>query len=479
MIRSTVALVTALLLLCSCVFATGFQTPGIGVKARGMGGAFRAVADNWTAAYYNPAGYAFLADNQIGFSQGFSHPRDELTPSYTLSQGQYSYDFGVYTDTLYNEHKILSMPSGGFAVKLPLFNEIVWGLSAFQPFDNNLTWTVWQPLAAFNNTLGENLPKDQFKSDIDVIAFQMTTAKSFNDDKMSVGVGLQLLKVNIWMRDFIVRPNPEWDQRPKDIIIEVTNDRGEAWGFGLNLGFMYKINDKMTLGLTGTLPTSIDIDGESRMRYVVPMANTTEQTMFLGGGTATEILTLANFTTKLKLPGIYGLGLSYKVNEKLLLDLDVEYTTWSDFEGFSFKYSDFVLSNDMKESSDPDFFRPAGSSNPTKWENAGKVALGAHYASTEVVSFMGGVSVEQSALRKTMYYTPWFVDTGTRYGFSGGLMLSFERWELGLVTSFYSSPDDKNITWTADADGDGYTDSFPGLYKAATIETLMSVNYRF
>ena len=72
-----------------------------------------------------------------------------------------------------------------------------------------------------------------------------------------------------------------------------------------------------------------------------------------------------------------------------------------------------------------------------------------------------------------------FVETGTRYGFSGGMMLSFERWELGLITSFSQYPDDRNVTWTVDSDDNGVADSFPGLYSAAGVETILSVNYRF
>lgn len=473
MIRSTVSLVIALLLFCSSVFASGFQTSGIGGKARGMGGAFRAVADDWTAAYYNPAGYAFFADNQLGFSQGFSHPRLELTP-----QNSTSYDIGVYDELLYNRHEILSMPAGGFAVRLPLFGEIVWGLSGFQPFDNNVTWTVWEPDAAYNNTIGANFPKDQIKADIDVVAFQMTTARSFSNDRFAVGLGIQLLKVNIWTRDFIVRPNPEWNNRPKDFVAEFTNNEGDAWGFGLNIGLMYKVNEKFNIALTATLPTEIDIEGTATQQYVMPSANATDTTLFMGGTPDSALRISSDFKTTLKLPGVYGLGLSYQLGEKLTLALDAEYTVWSDYDGMSFAYSNYDMSQAASDSSSFDFFQQ-DVSNPAVWENTGKLALGAHYTHTDVVSFMGGVSAEQSPLRNSRLFTPMFVETGTRYGFSGGMMLSFERWELGLITSFLYYPDDRNINWAVDSDNNGVDDSFPGLYSAAGIETILSVNYRF
>jgi thiamine transport system substrate-binding protein len=45
--------VLLLLALCSPgLLASGFENTGLGTTARGMGGAFRAVADDWSAAYY-------------------------------------------------------------------------------------------------------------------------------------------------------------------------------------------------------------------------------------------------------------------------------------------------------------------------------------------------------------------------------------------------------------------------------------------
>ena len=51
-----------LALILPSAFGGGFAYDGLGVKARGMGGAFRAVADDWSAAYYNPAGYYRIQD---------------------------------------------------------------------------------------------------------------------------------------------------------------------------------------------------------------------------------------------------------------------------------------------------------------------------------------------------------------------------------------------------------------------------------
>ncbi|MEA3297267.1 MAG: hypothetical protein U9R56_05330, partial [candidate division Zixibacteria bacterium] len=57
-IRFSTAVLIGLMLLSSGLIASGLDGLGVGTKATAMGGAFRAIANDWTAAYYNPAGYA-------------------------------------------------------------------------------------------------------------------------------------------------------------------------------------------------------------------------------------------------------------------------------------------------------------------------------------------------------------------------------------------------------------------------------------
>ncbi len=477
--RSTVSLVLALLLLSSCVFASGFQTPGIGGKARGMGGAFRAIADDWTAAYYNPAGYAFINDNQLGFSQGFYHPRLELTPSYVRGSGTSTYDIGVYDELLYNRHEILSMPSAGFAVKLPYFGETVWGLSAFQPFDNHVSWNVWEPDPAYNQFIIDNLPHDQIKSDIDVIAFQLTAAKTFMEEKLSVGIGLKVLKADIWVNDFIILDNPVWDARPKDYVAEFTYNKGSGTGFGATLGLLYKVNEQLTVGLTASSPSEIDIDGESYQRYAVPMANAGDTSLFMGGANDSLIRISNDFETTLKLPGVYGFGVAYNVNEKFTVSFDAEYVTWSDFEGFVFNYRNFDLSQIRTKTDNEAFFTTSSLSSPATWVNTMNLSFGMNYVQSDVLTLLGGFSLDQSPLRENDEFTPMYVETGDRYGFNGGLLLNLDQWELGLIVSYFNYPDDKTISNAVDYDGDSLADSFPGLYSASAFETILSVNYRF
>ena len=494
-----IRLTASVLLLLGCLspglFASGFENTGIGTKARGMGGAFRAIADDWTAAYYNPAGYAFVKDNQLGGAYGFKHYRDELAPDYVFTDDLGAvYETGVYNDrVLYNQHQILGMPSAGFVARLPLWGETVFGLSGYQPFDNHLGWTVFEPLLAYNDSTGGAVPADQIKNDLDVVAFQLTAAKEFSEDKLSIGVGLQVLRADLYLRNLNFRSNPlpsPLSDRPFDLIPEFSLNDGTGWGFGFKAGLLYKLNENLNVALTANVPFEITVNGNTNLNYVMPRdefavsdGNPNRyypadiEYAFVAGQ---SVALRADYETKLKLPSSFGFGLAYTATEKLTLALDAEYTLWSQFDGLSFTYTNVSgLSSTL--SSDPalvDFFS-ADLSYPVSWDDAYKVMAGADYGLNQNISLVGGVSYDQSPIGNASDVTPLFVDPGDRYSFNGGLLISVNQWDVGFVTSYFYYPDDQTVTGVMDVNNDGIVDNFPGTYSASTFETVLSVNYRF
>ncbi|MDZ4122342.1 MAG: hypothetical protein U1C33_07955, partial [Candidatus Cloacimonadaceae bacterium] len=56
------------------LFAGGFALTGVGSRATAMGGAFRAVSDDASAMFWNPAGLAFMDENSITLGGTFILP---------------------------------------------------------------------------------------------------------------------------------------------------------------------------------------------------------------------------------------------------------------------------------------------------------------------------------------------------------------------------------------------------------------------
>lgn len=464
------------------VGASGFEISGVGTKAMGMGGAFRAIADDWTAAYYNPAGYAKIFDSQLGSSNGFLQYRYDIDPEY-LWGGQY--ESGIYNDQVnYNNHEILSNPSGGFVTRLPFFGEIGTGLSIFQLFDQNNTWNLYDLPMAYND--GLFLPNDQYSVNLDVVAFQLTAAKEFMDDKLSLGLGLQLLRADLIYTNIYFRDNPYYDPttnnpiavRPFDKITQWNKNDGNGYGFGLNLGVLYDVNEKLRIGLNTRMPFDITIEGRAALEFYMPEIPYMDviDAPFIEGN---KIVDSADFEVELQLPTSFAFGLAYQLNDKFLVSFDAEYTMWSKYEGFNFLYTNH---SGLRGTADTvalnnEFFT-SDVSNPIEWENSGKLALGLLYDYNEYFTIIGGGSADQSPARLNSLLTPQFIDTGDKYTFSGGFIWHYRQYDLGFVTSYTTYPD-LTTSDLVDSNSDGVFDNFNGFYTAESFETVFSFIYRF
>ena len=505
-IRLLAVLCVGLMILPGGTKAAGYANSGIGLRAMGMGNAFRAVASDWTAAYYNPAGYATIYDNQLGANVAFIHLRNELNPDFKTGG---IYETGVYNDRVnYNNHQILDNPSGGFVVRLPVWGETVFGLSAYQPFDHNVTWKLYSPLPAYNDSTF--LPGDQFMTNLDVVAFQLTMARQFMDDKLSLGLGLQLLRADLLFTNLYFRDNPygpPLSDRPYDKITEYGNNNGNGYGFGINAGALWNVSDNFKIGLTARVPFNITVDGGASLRFYLPKNNPlwensdsadianpgTPGQLFLSGQT---IVDSAQFTTDLQLPASIGAGIAYQMSEKFTLAVDAEVTFWSTVDGFYFKYSDHTgLRGPADTAATARNFFTADLSNPVDWKDAAALMIGADYEASDFLTLLMGASMDFREISSIAYlipgvqpsesdkvneeaYYPQLDSQKDRYTLNGGFIFHINQWDLGLVTTYSKFPD---LTYPSIAESDGGRTpiSFAGDLKSQTFETVMSFIYRF
>ena len=486
----------ALVFMSQMTIAGGLEAIGLGTKASGMAGAFRAIADDWTATYYNPAGLARLLDNQLGANLSLVHIRNEITPDFRWGG---TFSSGVENDVAqYNHHAILSNPSAGFALRLPVWGETVFGLSAYEPFDYNVEWRLFQIPGAYNDSL--QLPEKQYLNNLDVVAFQLTAAREFKEEQLYLCLGLSVLRAdllhdNVYLRRnpyLAVDPNWEFAQRPADHIVEWTQDDGYGFGFGVRGGLLWQQSDKLTVGLSAFVPSNIKVSGESVLELYMPKFVYPTKAGEQGGGVpqllkeGSMVVDSASFDATIKLPPSIGAGAAYQVNEKLTLTLDGEYTLWSRFDGYHFDYRDhqittaLVYSRAIRSDTVVNItnYIESDLSRAADWSNSLKFMAGARYLYSENLTLLGGAGIDQSPMRSDKLFSPQFADLGTKLMLSAGLIVHIDRWDLGLVTAYSGHPNATAESLT-DIDGDGVVDSFAGDYKAATYQTSLSFNYRF
>ncbi len=492
-----------LIMASASVFGGGFAFDGIGVKADGMGGAFRAIADDWSAAYYNPAGYYRIQDNQFAFNTAFFHNRYWLTPNvYWHGETGERYETGYFNgQEIANKHDVPHRLQGGLLARLPISdNEVVFGFSLYSLYNQNQNWQLMQLLPAYDDW--SFLPENQFGIKLDGTAYQLTIATGFMEDKLSVGLGLSLVEADLIYNNVTLRDNPiegVLSDRPHDKIPEYYRNEGDGMGFGFRLGLLYDVTDRMKFAATYSAVSSIDISGRSYFEFF--MGRNPNTLVYITSGQLEELLFMrgevielvADFETKLELPATFSGGIAYQVNDKLTLSLDAEMVFWSKFKGFNFDLSNIgpsggpdifrnreVITDTIYDRAQSMFFTDMTA--PIAWKDAGKIMFGANYQAANFLDLRAGFSADQSAVdwdnANGVTQTPQFIDLGTKYSYSFGFGFNIDVWSLEFATTYTHQPDyatNANVK----QDSDNIIDNVAGLYSADTYRTVLGFNYRF
>ena len=466
----------------------GMSITSVGAKAKAMGGAFRAIADDWSAAYYNPAGLFYTTENQLTFNEVISNHQVKYTPDVNYG----GYDVGFYDGEIYNRYEILTNPTLGGYFKLPVGGrDIVAGLAIFQPFDHNLAWQVFQPL---NNSA--SLPGQQIEHNFDAVAMNIVSAIELMEDQLSLGISAGVMKSDLTYGGFFLRPNPlspdsafysQIAGRPNDLITEWQNSTGKGFSPNLRAGLLYKASPKLQLGLSYAMKSTVTVDGETYFYYYMPdipayhnrsdvHPNFTSMDYIFSSGARYEAL--ADFETEFTLPAQIGAGVAYQLNDRLLLAGDLEYTFWSSFEGYHFKYTfknDSITYNAaVNEWMTQDMYAPVDC------KNIFKGSIGMQYQRSDALQLRAGYMADQTPFEAGTL-NPAFFDSGLKHSFNIGVGLTFENVIFDLATGYTLYPESREggNTDIAIDGGDGITDNMAGTYSGSAFESIIQFTVRF
>lgn len=317
------AVLTALLLLLTFTaadssaqqveFSSSMNPVGSGARATGMGGAFIAVADDATAASWNPAGLIHLEKPEISFVYSY------------FNRGQ-SYNSSTHPELTgpTNETNLNDVNFASLAVPFVLL-------------DRNMIVSInYQRLYDMNKNSNIGYRWDLLDGDY------MNDRISFNQSgylgAISPAIAIQVLPelyfgatVNIWNN---MAGTCKWENNyrssgvgsisgfPFTETINWTNKYSFS-GTNANLGLLYTLNGKYSLGLVYKTPFN---------------ANVTKQTTFIveqkfpdfpDADSSSQEVTEENI--RMKMPASYGIGLAYRHSDSLTVALDVYRTEWSAF----------------------------------------------------------------------------------------------------------------------------------------------------
>lgn len=258
----------------------GYFSHGLGIKAKGMGGASIAMAHDALAGGTNPAAMA-LVGNRIDAGVDLFRPQREA---------EITGSAGGFTDGTFDANESSYFPVPEFGYNRVMNDDLTIGVSIFGHGGMNVDYDTNIPL--FGTTpVGTDMSQ----------LFIVPSLSYKVGDSHFIGVGLNLVGQRLEItgaQNFAVTP--------PSISPENVTNRGYAYsyGAGLRLGWLGKLTDKISVGATYQTRTHMSEFDEYK-------------------GLLAE-------KGDFDIPENYGVGISYAVTPGLTIAADVVYINYSD-----------------------------------------------------------------------------------------------------------------------------------------------------
>jgi long-chain fatty acid transport protein len=258
------------------LFANGLNLNGNGSKANAMGGAFVGLANDFSAAYWNPAGLAQMT--KASFS---------LYGSDILPFGTYQFSLaGIDAKSTFKHYLI---PALGYFQ--PIGDKIVVGLYVNTPSGAGATWA------------GEDLANlvdgvYNWNSKLGIITISPSIAVKLTD-KIMLGATMD---INYGMLK-MAQPVPDLGQYSEDL---------KGWAVSGTFGLLVKPVKEFSFGVSYKLPFTAKLKGTVDIPAAVGFG-------LPGSTTGTRTATW---------PQWLAAGIAVKPTDKLTFTADVQYTNW-------------------------------------------------------------------------------------------------------------------------------------------------------
>jgi len=284
---------------------------GSGARAIGMGGAFIAVADDATAASWNPGGLIQLE-------------KPELSVVGACFQRTEENNFGTNPEAsghenVYNNN--INYLSVAVPFRLKNRNMVV-SINYQYLYDFTREWNF--PLRLEDNGLVINQDIEN-KQEGGLSAIGLAYCAQITKN-LSLG-----LTLNFWEDSIYNNGWQQWTQRDgvgnnfgnTFYYDSYGNDKYSFRGFNTNIGFLWRISENLTVGGVVKTPFEGDLKIESEFQRSIiypdqPDANSINDASYTSDA-------------KLKLPMSYGIGLAYRFSDPFTFSLDIYRTNWDDY----------------------------------------------------------------------------------------------------------------------------------------------------
>jgi long-subunit fatty acid transport protein len=284
---------------------------GSGARALGMGGAFIAIADDATAASWNPGGLIQLEKPEISVVGGYlKRTENNSFGKNPEASGRQSVD-----------DIDLNYLSIAYPFKVANHNMIL-SLNYQRLYDFNRSWSFDLDR---HNPLFTSPTAYQYEQTGALYALGLAYSAEITP-RFSAGFTLNywgdFIHENEWQQTFHQRTNISLGGFPGISKVDKTDTYGFS-GWNANMGFLWKMTEHWTLGAVFKAPFTATVDHQINEDKSV-----TYPTFSVAN---THIIRHISIPEKLRMPMSYGLGLAYRFSDRLTVSGDLYRTHWEDF----------------------------------------------------------------------------------------------------------------------------------------------------
>lgn len=399
-----------LLMLCPLlVDAGGFQINTQSQKAASMGGSVTGLALDASVVFFNPGAMSMLDSN--AFNAGFTAmlPR---TAFLGVTGAEEKLSSSVF---------IPAYAYGAFHLK----NKWHVGLGINRQFGFSRNWEEsWS---------GRYLAQE---SRLFTLFVQPSISYKLSE-KLSIGAGPSIVLGNAEL----IRAVPVSNQNGTDG--QVTID-GSGNGIGFNAGLFFE-SGRTSVGLSYRSAVTLSVEEGEATFSNIPSS-------LISNGTYPFT---ATFNSEVTLPSVVSLGIGQRIGEKIMANIDVNYTGWEVYDSLVYEFPDQSALN---------------TTAVRNYKNSLAVRLGAQYQYTERLKLRAGLAFDQSPVQNG-YMSPELPDAD-RIIVSGGFTWLWKKgWSIEATLLFEDLKErreDNNVE-----------NNFNGTYKSFIYAAGVGIQYMF
>ncbi len=285
---------------------------GSGARALGMGGAFIAIADDATAASWNPAGLIQLERPEVSIVGAFIHREEdnyfgdnsEASGMETVTFEEINFMSMVYPFTLFNHNMVLSL---NFR---QLYN-----------FDREWDFTL------INDSQGTAMTKDvDFDQEGNLRALGLSYCAQITP-LLSIGATFNFwsndLYNNGWTKNNDLTASGDLGGYAFNALVK-GRDEYSFEGFNTNIGILWNVNSRFTIGAVFKTPFTADLRHKSSFYSLITYPDLT-------GFDSPPTTISYTKNEEVDMPASYGIGVAYRFSDTLTISADIHRTEWDDF----------------------------------------------------------------------------------------------------------------------------------------------------